>query len=183
MLVRLCSSQKSDEAISALKAFIPLEFQEAISQSVLSTSLAKALEIWYVLIHVSSPSASPKLQETLESVLPDAVSHLTDRTLVSYHRPLSRLSTLTHFKQLLHIGHQAIVGLKLDREASQKATQLQTLLDQIANDAKPLTLESTEGKFVFGAVESYLQDCAGFRDQMYSDFGFSLLICIESLSL
>eukprot|EP00434_Breviolum_minutum_P008509 symbB.v1.2.007507.t1/scaffold444.1/size204903/7 len=153
VLVRLCSSQKSDEAISALKAFIPLEFQEAISQSVLSTSLAKALEIWYVLIHVSSPSASPKLQETLESVLPDAVSHLTDRTLVSYHRPLSRLSTLTHFKQLLHIGHQAIVGLKLDREASQKATQLQTLLDQIANDAKPLTLESTEGKFVFGAAE------------------------------
>eukprot|EP00435_Cladocopium_sp_Y103_P053640 s14_g17.t1 len=123
----LGSSTTFDAATTGLKAFLPqsmVNFEEAV----LSPSLAAALRVWHSLVH----SLSGKMVANLEDVLQTASSVVTSKTLQVYHKPITRISGMTHFKRILNDCHQLVVAEKLDQEAIQKANDLKGLVDRLS---------------------------------------------------
>ncbi len=148
MLVRLCSTQKYDVSLAALKAFLPME---DFTHSVISPALARALLVWHQLVHTEGVNASQI--KNLENVLATAPAVLTSKHIIQYHRPLARLQTLTHFKKLLNDGHKVVASIKMDQEAENSVLTLKTKIAAIQ-----VWSELTVDQFNFSDIADRLKD-------------------------
>ena len=152
ILLRILSQNQSYEAaIAAMKAFLPSKVH--LKEAVLSIDLALALDTLHELVHTTQTDMNVTLPEVLEK----ATQTLTAKSLQSYHKPITRVASMTHFKRLLNDGHKIVVNSKLDQEADVKATVVQENLDKVRGLAS--TLDAQEGQALdFGTVISVLQD-------------------------
>lgn len=154
VLVRLCSTQKYDVSLEALKAFLPKTMDD-YTQAVLSPALARALLIWHRLVHTEGVNASQSKQ--LEDALAAAPASLTPKEIVDYHRPLARLQSLTHFKKLLNDGHKIIASIKMDQEAESSVLSVKSKIATIEGWSE-LTVDSTGTDFTFSSIADRLKD-------------------------
>ena len=97
------------------------------------------------------------MKPSLPEVLEKATERLTAKTLQSYHKPITRVGSMTHFKRLLKEGHQLIVNVKLDKDADEKAELVKERLEKVLSLVAVLDSEDGE-TFDFGKVISVLQD-------------------------
>ena len=152
-LMRIFAASKYDVAIACLQAFLPLSMKH-FQAAVLSPALASALTIWHGLAH--SLQKSYKM-DNLEDVLQTASKVLHSAVLHQYHRPYARLSSMTFYKRFLQDCHQRVVDEKLDREAVDKAKQLEEIVAQVSEHVS--TLKSEEAcNFDFDKVLVMLKD-------------------------
>ena len=152
IVLRILSQNQSYEAaIAAMKAFLPLDLK--IGDIVLSIDLAVALETLHDLVHTTQSNMKANLPEVLEK----ATQHLTTKTLQSYHKPITRVGSMTHFKRLLKEGHQLVVNAKLDKEADEKAMLVRGNLKKVTDFVPVLDSHANE-TFDFSIVASVLQD-------------------------
>ena len=148
----LSHNQTYEAAIAAMKAFLPLTL-DRFGDIVLSSDLAVALDTLHELVHTTQSNMKPSLPEVLEK----ATERLTAKTLQSYHKPITRVGSMTHFKRLLKEGHQLIVNVKLDKDADEKAELVKERLEKVLSLVAVLDSEDGE-TFDFGKVISVLQD-------------------------
>ena len=88
----LSHNQTYEAAIAAMKAFLPL-ILDRFGDIVLSSDLAVALDTLHELVHTTQSNMKPSLPEVLEK----ATERLTAKTLQSYHKPITRVGSMTHF--------------------------------------------------------------------------------------
>ena len=169
-LLRIFATQTPsyEVAVTALRTFVPPTMTSSdIRKAVLSPDIANALAIWQVLAHAGAGSNMSELAD----ILADASEELTKASLQSFHRPVTRLSNMTHFKRLLKDCHQLIVNHKLDAEADANAQSVSSLSQQV--QAKIVDMKFNEGDDGFpdfGEVIAALKDNSFFLN--WSGFGF-----------
>ena len=134
-----------------MKAFLPLNLQ--FGDIVLSPDLAVALETLHDLVHTTQSNMKANLPEVLEK----ATQLLTTKILQSYHKPITRVGSMTHFKRLLKEGHQLVVNAKLDKEADEKAVLVKDNLKKVSDFVSVLDSHASE-TLDFSIVASVLQD-------------------------
>ena len=158
-LLRILGSPTFDAAVTSLQAFLPksmVHFEEAV----LSPSLAAALKVWHGLVH----SLKGDRVADLENILQTASAVVISKTIQVYHKPITRVSSMTHYKRILKECHELLVKEKLDKEATQKANELQGLIDRLS----PMDSELAEASgFCFDKVEVALKDGFGGLAQLH----------------
>ena len=152
-LMRIFLATKYDVVIASLQAFLPLSMTH-FQAAVLSPALASALTIWHALAHSLQQGQKT---DNLEDILQSASEVLHSKVLLQYHRPYTRLSSMTHYKRFLQDCHQLVVDEKLDREAVDKAKQLQEVIVQVSDHESKLKSEEA-CKFNFDNVLAMLKD-------------------------
>ena len=169
-LIRIFASQQYDQCLSNLKAFLP-QTMRYFKDVVLSPKLASTVEMCHFLAHYSSTENLADLCTTtcpdLETVLACVSSSLTCKTLQQYHRPITRISSLTMFKRFLNESHKVVVSKKLDAEAASKAIEVEQLIAQL--QAKDLSLPGDLQSFEMQKLLEMVKDrVAWARDQVSS---------------
>ena len=157
-ILRIFSSPNFEQAIGALQSFLPLSMTD-FSSAVMSSNLASALQVWHCLAHASQCTSSASMNN-LERVLVTVREVVVSKPLQSYHRPLTRITSMTVFKRLLQECHQLIVAKKLDNEAEVKAQEASNLMGKITPNLSAIEAEKDDGSsFDFQKVINVLQDC------------------------
>ena len=171
-VLRIFSCPRYEQALASLRSFLPLTLQK-LTHAVLSPKLARALHMLRFLAHCTTstgpilliwdpehPDPATGVSSSLEEVLDMVTPELTCAELQAYHRPATRLSTMTIYKRFLNECHKLLVGRKLDQEASARASEVERLIATQADTASQ-NLTGDDGVFSFEKLRKLLE--AWFR--------------------
>ena len=161
-LLRIFTVSKYDLAVASLKSFLP-QTMDNFGFAVLSPKLAQGLMLCHFMAHYSDEKPLVQCGNEslcLEKVLGVISSILTCQTLQSYHRPITRLSSMTMFKRFLQECHQIVVAKKVDEDAQGKAEELDKLIKKFASDYKTVNLaaDTCADDFDFQKLHDLLKD-------------------------
>ena len=150
VLLRIFGGTQYETAVAALKAFLPLSMKH-FEKAVMSSALARALDVWHTLAHAADLENRP---QNFEEILDGARNVLTSKALQCYHRPIARLSSTTLFKRFLQESHQLVVAEKLNKHAAEKALQVGAAMNKVTLHLSAMTTgpEDDMSSFDFSKV-------------------------------
>ncbi len=142
---------QSSDASNLLKAFVPQEM--VASHAVASTCLANALDCLKILAH--GPESN---QDDFAHALQSISSILQDSTLVAYHRPLFRLTTMTHYKKFVHACHQRVLDQEKQKLSAENAKVVVSLVEKLEHHGASLNKLLSSGSLSFQHVPCSVEE-------------------------
>lgn len=143
---------QNPEASNLLKAFLPRDM--VASKTVPSTCLAEALDCLKILAHGPESHEDEGFANALQSIS----SILQRQTLISYHRPLFRVTTMTHFKKFVHHCHERALEKEKLKASAETAKVVNRLVEKLQHHSDSLNKLLSAGSLSFQTVTSSIED-------------------------
>lgn len=153
---------QNHEAANLLKAFLPRDM--VASKTVPSTCLAEALDCLKILAHGPESIEDDGFANALQSIS----SILQRQTLISYHRPLFRVTSMTHYKKFVHLCHERALEKEKLKASAETAKAVDRMVERLQNHGESLNQLLRSGKLSFQTVTSSIEE--GWSDWLTTDY-------------